>query len=101
MRMKVLWMVTGSLLACGLPLAAGEVNSGPKAGTGLPGPFNVLAVRDPEQPDVAGKRWGYVEQYGADPAVLVFARTSSAPLTELLKRIDADVARYKQDNRKV
>jgi hypothetical protein len=101
MRMKVLWAVTGSLLACALPLGAGELNSGPKAGARLPGSFNVLSVNDAERPDVAGRRWDYVEQYGADPAVLVFARTTSGPLTELLRRTDAEVARYKTGGKKV
>jgi hypothetical protein len=101
MRTQTLGVVMGSLLVCSPALTASEFNSGPQVGARLPGPFHVLTVSHPEKPDVAGKKWDYVEQYGQNPVVLIFARTGSAPLTKLLGSVDAEVARHKMDNKKV
>src|SRR5262245_54847124 len=101
MKMKALWMVMGSLLMCSPALMADELKSGPQVGANLPGLFHALTVLHAETPDVAGKKWDFVEQYGQDPVFLVFARTSSAALTKLLNSVDAKVARHKMDNKKV
>jgi hypothetical protein len=50
-------------------------------------------VTNAESSDYAGKRSDYTEQHGANPVVLVFAREVSKPLTELAKKLDAEVDR--------
>src|SRR5262245_889104 len=101
MRMKALWIVVGGLLVCSPLLPADELQSGPQVGATLPAPFPVLSVVHADKPDAAGKKWDYVEQYGQNPVVLVFARTGSDPLTKLLKTVDAEVARHNRDNKKL
>jgi len=103
MRMQVLCLVlSASLLACGTSLTAAELKSGPKVGEKLPSSFQSLSVIDAGMPDVSsGRRWDHVEQYGSNPVVLVLARTDSDPVTKLVESVDAEVARYKMDNKKV
>jgi hypothetical protein len=94
-------MLGGSVLILSPSLGADELKSGPEVGAKLPGPVHVLALVNAESPDAAEKKWDFVEQYGANPVVLIFAKTVSDPLTKLLKRVDGEVARHKMDNKKV
>jgi hypothetical protein len=82
---------------CGTLVVADEppLRSGPQVGQNLPGPFNPLNVTNAESPDCAGKRSDYTEQHGANPVALIFAREVSKPLTELVKKLDAEVGRNK------
>src|SRR5262245_15730685 len=68
------------------------VKSGPAAGATIPGPFNPVVVLHADSPEHAGKRWDFVEQYGAAPFVLIFARTTSVPLTDFLTKLDTELA---------
>src|SRR5262249_16262619 len=88
-------VLVSCLLFCGSAAVAGEggLKSGPQVGQGLPGPFNPVNVTNVDQPDRAGTRNDYTEQYGADPIVLIFARELSGPLATLAKKLDAAVAK--------
>jgi hypothetical protein len=77
-------VVAAALVASGV-LAGGALNSGPQVGQSIPGSFNPLIVTGPE----AGKKVGLVEMHGANPVAMIFAREVSAPLTRLVKKIDA------------
>jgi hypothetical protein len=77
-----------------------ELHLGPPVGTKVPGSFPVLIISHPETPSAAGKKWDYVEQHGQAPVVLVFARTSSDPLTKLLQRLDAELAQLRAANKR-
>jgi hypothetical protein len=68
--------------------------SGPQAGQNLPGPFHPLVVHS-EVPRLVGTRNDFTEMYGGNPVVLVFAREMTGPLTSLVKKLDAEVARRK------
>jgi hypothetical protein len=72
----------------------GDLKSGPQPGDDLPGPFLSLVVHSGE-PDLAGKRNDFSEQYGQNPVVLVFARKMTSHLTSLVKKLDAEVAERK------
>src|SRR5262249_27456705 len=88
-------VLVSCLLFCGSAAVAGEggLKSGPQVGKELPGPFNPVNVTNADQPDRAGTRNDYTEQYGANPFVLVFARELSGPLATLARRLDVEVAR--------
>src|SRR5262245_43382713 len=78
-----------------LGAASGEpLKSGPRVGDELPGTFHPMNVTGPE----AGKKTCIFCEYGADPVVMVFARETSAPLTRLVKRLDATTAQNKASN---
>jgi hypothetical protein len=102
MWMKVLavFLCAGSFV-CSAPLTAEELKSGPQVGARLPGPFQAITVVHAEKPDLPGKKSDYVEEYGQSPVVLIVARMDNDPLTMLLQRVDAEVARYKMDKKKV
>lgn len=75
--------------------ASGEpVKSGPQVGKELPGTFKPVNVTGPD----AGKTTCIFCEYGEDPVVMVFARESSAPLTQLIKQLDATTAKNKASN---
>jgi hypothetical protein len=96
MRKTVLLLVAIQL-RCGHAHAAGDgrLKSGPQVGERLPGTFNALNVTNVEMPSSAGTKADFIEQYGASPVVLVFAREVNEPLTRLAKRLDAKVAKYR------
>jgi len=71
------------------------LQSGPQVGERLPAPFNVLCVVDAESPQAAGTKTSFVEQYGANPVVLIFARQVNHPLRSLIKKLDGEVAKRK------
>jgi hypothetical protein len=64
-------------------------------GENVPGPFNPLNVTNAESPDCAGKRSDYIEQHGANPVILVFAREVSPAVLALAKKLDTAVSRNK------
>jgi hypothetical protein len=85
------------MLICGFAVAATKqgLKSGPQVGDKLPGPFNSLAVFSAQDPSLAGKRTDFIEQYGQNPAVLIFAREMTKPLTSLVKKLDAEATKHK------
>jgi hypothetical protein len=82
---------------CGYAVRAekDEFKSGPQAGDNLPGPFLSLVTNSSDDPGLVGKKTDFLEKYGADPAVLVFAQEMTEPLTGLVKKLDAEVAKNK------
>jgi hypothetical protein len=72
----------------------GALKSGPQVGENLPGPFLALVAYSGE-PNLAGRKNDFTEQFGPNPVVLVFAREMTSPLTSLVKKLDAEVARRK------
>src|SRR5262249_34534057 len=71
------------------------IKSGPQAGSTIPALFHPLAVLHADSPEHAGKRWDFVEPYGAQPFILIFARTTSEPLADLLAKLDAAMAKQR------
>jgi lysophospholipid acyltransferase (LPLAT)-like uncharacterized protein len=85
-----------AVLAClGLAMA-GEVKSGPQAGQGV-GAFHPYNVFNAESSELCGKENCIVCQYGSKPVALVFARSTSKPVSELIKKLDATVAKAGQE----
>jgi len=82
-------------LTCGYAVAAekDQLKSGPQAGDHVT-PFESLVAYS-EDPSLVGKKNDFVEMYGEAPVVLVFARTMSKPLTELVNRLDVEAAKHK------
>ncbi len=69
-----------------------EVKSGPQAGEFLPGPFHYLNINGP----FAGEMHSLDSEFGLRPTVVIFTHDpgDSQPLTILLQKLDADVAKY-------
>jgi hypothetical protein len=82
------------LCAYAAPAASGDLKSGPQAGDNLPSPFMSLVAHSGE-PGLVGRKTDFVEMYGQGPVVLVFAREMSKPVTRLVKKLDAEVAKRK------
>ena len=85
-----------AVLLCSYGVAAEKVDlrSGLQAGDSLPGPFQSVVAYS-KQPSLVGTRTDFVEMYGQDPVVLVFAREMTEPLTKLVKQLDAEAAQLK------
>src|SRR5687768_11742285 len=77
-------------LAASLFFGTDVLVSGPQVGDKLPGGLDPVPLNL-----TTGKRNDFVEQFGADPVVLVFARRLSDPLADLMKKLDADKTRFK------
>jgi len=90
---KLVFVVTLAFVVGGDAITAekGDVKSGPQAGDKLPSPFQSVVVHSGE-PGLGGKRNDFVEMYGANPVVLIFAREMSFPLTSLVRRLDVEAA---------
>ncbi len=92
-------VLIAATLVCNFGIATGAdaLVSGPQAGSKLPGVFQPLPlnVTNAERPTYAGKRNDYIEQFGADPVVLVFGRKITDPLSSLIKKLDAEVGKNK------
>jgi quercetin dioxygenase-like cupin family protein len=87
---------------CASTLSADELKSGPQAGESVFFvPFRPLTVFDAEKPERAGMRSDFVEERGASPVVLIFARTVSDPLNILVNKLDAELASYKRGGAKI
>jgi hypothetical protein len=85
------------LCSFGIAADAGALVSGPQAGSRLPSIFDPLPlnVTNAELPNYAGKKNDYIEQFGANPVVLVFGRKITDSLTNLMKQLDAEVGKNK------
>lgn len=83
-----------AVVLCGSLVAGQSIQSGPKAGTNIPDAMLTVVVHA-ERPDSAGKRQSFVEEYGANPYVLIFARTAGEPLTGLITKVNAEMARHR------
>src|SRR5207245_6310462 len=95
MRRLVLVLVPAVLLCAYAVRAEKEdLKSGPQAGDNLPGPLlSIVAYSD--EPSLVGKKLDLTERYGQDPVILVFAREMTKPLTDLVRKLDAEVAKRK------
>lgn len=85
-----------AVLACIGLVMAGEVKSGPQVGQSV-GAFHPFNVFNAESTDLCGKENCIVCQYGSKPVALVFARNTSKPVAELVKKLDASVAKAGQE----
>jgi predicted TIM-barrel fold metal-dependent hydrolase len=97
MTMRRLFLVlvpTVLLCANAVPAEKDDLKSGPQPGDNLPGPFPSLVVHS-EKPGWVGLKMDFFEAYGTDPAVLVFARDITKPVTSLVEKLDAEVAKRK------
>lgn len=65
------------------------LESGPKEGQRIPGPFNPLIINGPD----AGQKRCQVCKNGPRPVVLIFARHADVPVTSLLKKVDQAIAK--------
>jgi hypothetical protein len=79
------------VLLAGIAAAADAPRSGPPVGEELPGTFEPVYLTGPD----AGRKTCVLCEYGESPVVMVFAREVSAPLTTLIKRLDAVTAQHK------
>jgi hypothetical protein len=70
--------------------AAEKIESGPQVGTEVPGPFHPLNVNGPN----AGEKLCLYCKNGSNPVAMIFARHASAPVVQLIKRIDAATAKH-------
>jgi hypothetical protein len=71
--------------------AAAELTSGPQPGDTIPGPFTPLNVTG----DSAGQKRCLVCANGANPVVMIFARSAESPETrQLIKAVDAATAQH-------
>jgi hypothetical protein len=95
MKLRSLTAVVAAFACFGL-VAAADLKSGPQVGEGV-GPFHPHNVFNAEMPDKNGKDNCIVCQYGEKPAVLVFARNTGKDVVEMIKKLDAEVARIGQD----
>jgi hypothetical protein len=93
---RVFLLLAAALLLCGnsVPAEKDDLQSGPQAGENLPGPFLSLVAYSDDL-GLMGKKTDFSEQYGGNPVVLVFAREISNPLTDLVKKLDAEVTKSK------
>jgi hypothetical protein len=92
-------VLIAATLVCSFGIAAGAdaLVSGPQAGSKLPDVFQPLPlnVTNADLPSYAGTKGDYTEQFGANPVVLVFGRKITEPLTNLVKKLDAEVGKNK------
>jgi hypothetical protein len=88
-------VIISAVLLCGYAVAAekDERKSGPQAGDGVT-PFDSLVAYS-EDSKLVGKQNDFVEMYGVNPVVLVFAREMSKPLTQLVNKLDVEAAKRK------
>ena len=85
-----------AVLACIGLVMAGEVKSGPQVGQNV-GAFHPFNVFNAESSELCGKENCIVCQYGSKPVALVFARSTSKSVAELVKKLDATVAKAGQE----
>src|SRR5262245_51342437 len=99
MRTRNAFVLVAATLVCSFGVAADAdvVVSGPQAGSRLPGDFHPvpLNVTNADRPSCAGTKNDYIDQFGANPVVLVFGREITGPLTNLMKKVDAELGRSK------
>ena len=73
--------------------SADPVGSGPRVGQ-KPGPYSFLVATGPER----GQQTCYVCEAGDKPGVIVFARSLTAPLSDLLAKCDTEMAARPKDS---
>src|SRR5262249_44510487 len=96
MRTRHAFVLIAVTVYCSAGIAAADaLVSGPQAGRRLPDNLHPLNITNAEKPSYAGTKTDYTEQFGADPVVLVFARAITDPLTNLMKKLDAEVGKHK------
>jgi hypothetical protein len=90
--MKVSYLFATALLGLamlvGSTMAGDKLKSGPQVGELLPGPFHPLNVTGAH----AGEKHCLYCEHGPAPVAMIFARTPSEQLTNLVKKIDAATA---------
>ena len=84
--------LAGLMLVAGSVSAADSSDACLQAGDPI-GPFYVTKVAGPEDGVTVGKTLCYRCKYGARPMVMVFARNTGGKLGELVKGLDAAVAK--------
>jgi hypothetical protein len=72
------------------PTSTGAFQSGPQVGADVPGPFHPLNVTGAS----AGKKNCLFCENGSNPVAMIFARSTSPELTDLIKKIDASTAQH-------
>ena len=77
------------------PAKPKQVKSGIETGGNIPGPVHAVVVIHAERPETAGKRSDFIEEYGANPVALVFARSLSDPLARLIKHLEKEITARK------
>ncbi len=95
------WLIAGVvMLALGLALGvvktllAEPARSGPQVGDKVPGPFRPYHLTGPD----AGQRVCLYCKYGANPVAMVFVRSLSPSVVNLLKQLDAATAAHADDH---
>jgi hypothetical protein len=78
------------VLGTAATVRAQDIESGPRVGTFLPGPFSPLNV-------ATGRKEDFLDEFGSKPVVMVFARTVDANLTALIKQLDQRVAKENKE----
>src|SRR5436309_3184109 len=77
------------VFALGVVVAAETVKSGPQVGQQVPGPFHPLNING----EAAGQKQCLYCKNGNNPVAMIFARSTSEPLTKLVKKLDACCAK--------
>lgn len=80
-----------ALLSSGIAVA-GSVTSGPQAGEKVPGPFKVRNITGPE----AGQTSCQYCNHGTRPVAVLFTKTITPEVAQLLLRIDAATTKNKE-----
>ena len=95
---RVQWMGVFVMLLGSAFLFADDIESGPKVGAFMPGPFECKNVNGPAK----DKPRRLVCSFALNPAVLVFAKEPEAgkdeAFTELLKQLDETAAKFEDRN---
>jgi hypothetical protein len=81
-------LVLGSYAASDADKA--DLKSGPQAGDKLPGPIFYS-----EEPRSVGTKTDFTEMFGSNPVILILAREMTKPLSRLVKKLHAEVAKRK------
>jgi hypothetical protein len=85
--------LAGVLVVTGLAIAGDSNDKCLKAGDPI-GPFYVTKVSGPEDNVKSGQTLCYRCKYGSRPMVMVFARETEGKVAELVKQLDAAVAKH-------
>jgi hypothetical protein len=94
MRKRSLLMVAvaAAVLLAGYSSAQEALQSGPKVGEQVPGPFHPLNVTGPWK----GEKHCLYCEHGSNPVAMIFARKVSPGLTKLIKQIDVATEKNKK-----
>jgi uncharacterized protein YbaA (DUF1428 family) len=92
-RYAVALLIAG-VATLGLVQAGGALKSGPQTGEKIPGPFHPVNITG----KFANEKHCLVCEHGTSPVAMVFARDVSAPLTKLIRQLDAATAKNSDKN---